>query len=111
MLGSIDLNRQSHCGAIKIQHEACDGGLPAKSATVQLFATQALPQALLRVGHVLAQVARGLQEDRWDWGGSPCVLYPPSQPPPAGGRRRRPRFLRRSWRFLFAIMSNMREEL
>jgi hypothetical protein len=36
--------------------------LLAKAETVELFATEALPQALLRVGHVLAQVAGGLQE-------------------------------------------------
>jgi hypothetical protein len=39
VLTSIDLNRQSHCGAIEIQHEACDGVLLAKAETVELFAT------------------------------------------------------------------------
>jgi hypothetical protein len=64
VLASVDLNRQSHCGAIEIQHKTCDGVLPAKAETVELFTTEALPQALLRVGHVLAQVTRGLQEGR-----------------------------------------------
>ena len=39
VVGSIELNRPLHCGARAIQHEACDGVLPAKAATVQLFAT------------------------------------------------------------------------
>jgi len=43
VLGSIDLNRPSHCGARAIQHEAFDGVLPAKAATVQLFATKVMP--------------------------------------------------------------------
>jgi hypothetical protein len=60
VLGSIDLDRQSRCGAIEIQYEACDGVLLAKAESVQLFATEAVPQAVLRIGHVLAQVARGL---------------------------------------------------
>jgi len=77
VLASVDLDRQFHCGAIEIQHEACDGVLLAKVETVELFATEALPQALLRVGHVLAQVARGLQKVWGDWGGSPGVLFPP----------------------------------
>ncbi len=77
VLGAIDLDRQSHCGAIEIQHKACDGVLLAKVETVELFATEALPQALLGVGHLLAQVTRGLQKGRWDWGGSPGVLFPP----------------------------------
>src|SRR5919197_5674989 len=71
VLASVDLDRQFRCGAIEVQHEACDGVLLAKAETVELFATEALPQALLCVGHVLAQVTRGLQEGWWDWGGSP----------------------------------------
>jgi len=39
VVGSIELNRQFHCGTIEIQHEVFDGVLFAKSATVQLFAT------------------------------------------------------------------------
>ena len=74
-----------HCGTREIQHETCDGVLLAKAETVELFATEAVPQALLRVGHVLAQVARGVQEGRWDWGGIPCVLFPPPSLPPLGG--------------------------
>ena len=85
VLASVDLNRQFRCGAIEIQHEVCDGVLLAKAETVQLFATQAVPQALLRVGHVLAQVARGLQEGQWDGGRSPGVLFPPPSLPPLGG--------------------------
>ena len=85
VLASIELNRQSHCGAIEIQHEACDGVLLAKAKTVELFATEALPQALLCVGQVLAQVSCGLQEGRWDGGGSPGVLFPPPNLPPLGG--------------------------
>src|SRR5262245_43703796 len=85
VLAAVDLDRQSHCGTIEIQHKACDGVLLAKAETVELFATEALPQALLRVGQVLAQVARGLQEGRWDWGGSPGVLFPPPNLPPLGG--------------------------
>src|SRR5215471_17539179 len=73
VLASVNLDRQFHCGAIEIQHEVCDRVLLAKAETVQLFATQAVPQTLLCVGHVLAQVARSLQEGRWDWGGSPGV--------------------------------------
>src|SRR4029450_10893624 len=81
VLGAIDLNRQSHCGAIEIQHEVCDGVLLAKAETIELFATQALPQALLCVGHVLAQVARGLQEGRRGWGGGAGGLFPPPTSP------------------------------
>ncbi len=99
VLASIELNRQSHCGAIEIQHEACDRVLLAKAKTVELFATEALPQALLCVGQVLAQVSCGLQEGRWDGGWEPRGTFPPSQPPPAGGRCQKPRFLRVSWRF------------
>jgi hypothetical protein len=36
-----------------------------------------VPQALLRVGHMLAQVACSLQEGRWDRGGSPDGLFSP----------------------------------
>ena len=75
----------SFCGAIEIQHEACDGVLLAKAEAVELFTTEAVPQALLGVGHVLAQVARSLQERRWDWGGRPGVLFPPPSLPPLGG--------------------------
>src|SRR5262245_56711913 len=85
VLASIDLNRQFHCGAIEIQHKVCDGVLLAKAETVELFATEAIPQALLGVGHVLAQVARGLQEGRWNWGGSPGGLFPRPNLPPLGG--------------------------
>ena len=85
VLGSVNLDRQSHCGTIEIQHETCDGVLLAKAETVELFATEAVPQALLRVGHMLAQVTRGLQEGRWDRGGSPYVLFPPPNLPPLGG--------------------------
>jgi hypothetical protein len=80
VLASVDFDRQFSCRAIEIQHEACDRVLLAKAETVELFATQAVPQALLGVGHVLAQVARGLQEGRWDGGGSPCLLFPPPNP-------------------------------
>ncbi len=85
VLGSIDLNHQSHCGAIAIQYEAFDGVLPPKSATVQLCTTEALPKALLRVGHMLAQVTRSVQEGRWDWGGIPCVLSSPLPTSPRWG--------------------------
>src|SRR5262247_28950 len=85
VLAAVDLDRQFHRGAIEIQYEASDGVLLAKAETVELFATEALPQALLRVGQVLAQVARGLQEGRWDWGRSPGVLFPPPSLPPLGG--------------------------
>src|SRR5262249_8669157 len=56
--------------------EACDGVLLAKAETVELFAAEALPQALLRVGHMLAQVACGLQEGRWDGGGCQVCFSP-----------------------------------
>ena len=56
--------------------------LLAKAETVELFATEAVPQALLRVGHMLAQVTRGLQEGWWERGGSPYVLFPPPNLPP-----------------------------
>jgi hypothetical protein len=59
--------------------------LLAKAETVELFATEAVPQALLRVGHMLAQVARGLQDGRWDRGRSPYMLFPPPNLPPLGG--------------------------
>jgi hypothetical protein len=39
VLASVDLNRQFRCGAIEIQHKACDGVLLAKTETVELFAT------------------------------------------------------------------------
>ena len=39
VLASVDLDRQFRCGAIEIQHEACDGVLLAKAETVELFAT------------------------------------------------------------------------
>jgi len=39
VLASVNLNRQSHCGAIEIQHEVCDGVLLAKAETVELFTT------------------------------------------------------------------------
>jgi hypothetical protein len=77
VLGAINLDRQLHCGTIEIQHETCDGMLLAKAETVELFATEAVPQALLCVGHMLAQVARRLQEDWGDRGGSPDVRCPP----------------------------------
>src|SRR5262245_23539406 len=81
VLASVDLDRQFHCGAIEIQHKVCDGVLLAKAEAVELFATEAVPQALLGVGHVLAQVARGLQKVWWDWGGRPGVLFPlPTSP-------------------------------
>jgi hypothetical protein len=85
VLASVDLDRQFHCGAIEIQHETCNGVLLAKAETVELFAAQALPQALLCVGHVLAQVTRGLQEGRWDGAWRPGVLFPPPNLPPLGG--------------------------
>ena len=85
VLGSVNLDRQFHCGTIEIQHETCDGVLLAKAETVELFATEAVPQTLLRVGHMLAQVARDLQEGRWERSGSPCVLFPPPNLPPLGG--------------------------
>jgi hypothetical protein len=87
VLGSVNLNRQFHSGTIKIQHETCEGVLLAKAETVELFTTEAVPQTLLRVGHMLAQVTRGLQEGRRDRGGSPYVrdLPPPSLPPLGGG--------------------------
>ena len=85
VLASVDLDRQLRCGAIEIKYEACDGVLLAKAETVELFATEAVPQALLRVGHMLTQVARGLQEGRRDRGGSPGVLCPPPNLPPLGG--------------------------
>jgi hypothetical protein len=73
VLGSIDLNCQSHCGARAIPHAACDGVLPAKAATVQLLATEAWPKAVLRVGHMLAQVTRSVQEGRWDGSETACA--------------------------------------
>lgn len=85
VLASVNLDRQFHCGAIEIQHETCDGVLLAKAETVELFATEAAPQALLHVGHMLAQVACGLQEGRWDRGRSPYMLFPPPDLPPLGG--------------------------
>ncbi len=81
VLGSVNLDRQLHCGTIEIQHETRHGVLLAKAETVELFATEAVPQALLRVGHMLAQVARGLQDGRWDRGRSPHMLFPlPTSP-------------------------------
>ena len=77
VLGAVNLDRQFHCGTIEIQHETCDGMLLAKTETVELFSTEAVPQALLRVGHMLAQIACGLHEGRWNRGGSPYMFFPP----------------------------------
>ena len=85
VLGAVNLDRQFHCGTIEIQHETCDGMLLAKTETVELFSTEAVPQALLRVGHMLAQIACGLHEGRWNRGGSPYMFFPPPNLPPLGG--------------------------
>ena len=48
VLRAIDLNRQSHCGAIEIQHKVCDGVLFTKAETIELFATGGIATGIAR---------------------------------------------------------------
>jgi hypothetical protein len=61
VLPAIQLNDKPRLMTEEIQDKLLKGMLTAKAKTAELFAAQAMPQQLFRIGHVLPQRAGRLQ--------------------------------------------------
>jgi len=65
MLAAIHLDNQSHFQANKIEHKIQEWMLAAEFGTRDLPTTQALPQAILGIGHMASQSAlKRIVDDR-----------------------------------------------
>jgi hypothetical protein len=58
VLSSIHLDDEPRTFAHEIRDEASDGHLPAKLPTLEALGAQAIPQLLLGIRHLRAQVSR-----------------------------------------------------
>jgi len=61
VLPAIQFDGEFDSRAVKIQHIAFDRVLFAKPEAANLLATQIVPERLLGIGHVFAQITCGLQ--------------------------------------------------